>query len=77
MLLLEGFQYDVTADMLTARVAQVGQAGTEEAARADLEVPVGYGLRWLIHGTMRLLSRAIGEPHLEIDPGEPSSDHAG
>jgi hypothetical protein len=58
VLRLEGYEYDLTADCLTARVVRVGVPG-QAAERTNIQVPVGYGLQRLIHGTLTLLGHAL------------------
>lgn len=60
MLQLEGYQYDSTAELLTARVVHVGQVGPmTEVMRSDVEVPICRGLRKLIDDTMTELTGAL------------------
>jgi hypothetical protein len=58
VLRLEGYEYDLSADYLTARVVRVGPPGTR-AERASLEIPITFGLKRLIQGTLTLLTHAI------------------
>jgi hypothetical protein len=75
VLRLEGYEYDVGADFLTARVVRVG--GPKKASRpASGRVPVGYGLRRLIHATLTVLSHALAsgagaETVDQVDTGRP------
>ncbi len=57
---LEGYQYDLTADLLTARLVWVGQAGKITAAeRCDVGVPICQGLRRVIDETVRECSARL------------------
>lgn len=58
MLRLEGYQYDITADLLTAHVIYV--SAPKENQRARVEVPICDGVRSLIDETLRLVGEAIG-----------------
>jgi len=74
MLQLEGYQYDVTADFLTAQVVRTC-ASEAQAERANLEIPISFSLRRLIHATMALISHAIRTPLVdETDSREPADD---
>jgi hypothetical protein len=57
---LEGYQYDLTAELLTARLVRVGQAGRmTEAERSEVEIPICHGLRRLIDETLSMLYKAV------------------
>jgi hypothetical protein len=72
MLELEGYQYDRTADFLTAQVAR-WENDELEPERTDLEVPINCRLRPLIDATMTLLSRAIAASEGRVRTDEQSS----
>ncbi len=57
MLRLEGYRYDVTADLLTAQVVYV--SAQKEVQRAAVVVPICGGLRSLIDESSRLVGEAI------------------
>lgn len=57
MMRLEGYQYDVTADLLTAEVVYV--SGQKENQRAVVEVPICDRMRKLIEEMLRLVGDAI------------------
>jgi hypothetical protein len=60
MLRVEGYEYDVAADFLTARVVRVVEGGgMTEANRFSVEVPVGAELRKLIEGTLKALDGLV------------------
>ena len=75
MLQLEGYQYDLTADFLTAQVVSTC-AGEAQAKRTNLEIPISSSLRRLIHVTMALISHAIRTPLAdEPDSRNPTDDN--
>jgi hypothetical protein len=64
VLQLEGYQYDVTGDFLSAQVVRIGPPGAE-AERAKVEVPIDGGLRTVIDATVTLLSHALAPQSFE------------
>jgi hypothetical protein len=59
VLQLEGYQYDRTADLLTAQLVHVAPAGTmTEAVRSEVEIPICDRLRRVVDETMTILSLA-------------------
>lgn len=74
MLQLEGYQYDLTADLLTARL--VRQAGAaSEAERFEVEIPVRHGLRRLLDETLTMIYQAL--THREVSVETPLPGLAG
>jgi hypothetical protein len=58
MLEVEGYRYDVTADLLTVHVVRDGREGSE-AERAELDIPISTGLRTLVQSTMAHLRDSL------------------
>jgi hypothetical protein len=55
---LEGYQYDVTAKLLTAQLALVS-GEWQRAKRTDVRIPISDELRRLIHETLARVSHAL------------------
>jgi hypothetical protein len=55
---LEGYEYDLSADLLTARVVQESRLGSEDE-RANVDVPISSRLRSLLDATMSELQGAL------------------